>query len=174
MAAGIFMLALQAMLYPIFQEEIASYNLYDKGLKNLQQEKFEMAIIFFKKAIVKNRYNQQAWKHLGIAFNNNSQEKKAIYPIQKALEINPNDEISLKEIAILYLGRGLTSNAINAYERYLKIRPTDKNVRFQLSKTFFSEERYNEALKECNNCLNLDSLFENAIKLKSIILAKLE
>jgi cytochrome c-type biogenesis protein CcmH/NrfG len=86
--------------------------------------KYDRAIVAYKKSLELNPQNANVWTDLGVMYRRNRQPAEALEAFDKAIEINPRHEISRfnKGIVLLHDLKDQQS-AIRAWEDLLKINP---------------------------------------------------
>ncbi|MGE0174461.1 MAG: tetratricopeptide repeat protein [Oligoflexales bacterium] len=67
--------------------------------------------------------------------------KAAIEAYEKAVEINPDNTESMRDLGLAYANEGLTDKAIQQFDRYLKKNPKDAEILFKQA-DFLSWKRY--------------------------------
>ena len=88
------------------------------------------------------------------------------YPyLLKRTELQP-DAFSTKWVGIIELSRKKTDIAINYLEQSLKYNASDSQVLFNLAGAYSFKNRFSDALKAINKCLEINPRFPSALNLK--------
>jgi tetratricopeptide (TPR) repeat protein len=99
--------------------------LYSKGLKEVDKEKYEEAIDYFDKALKIDPDFAFAWDYLGLCHRKAGNYDKAIIAYENSLKVDPEGIMPLQNIAVAYAYKMEYTKAIEAYQRLAKI--DDKN-----------------------------------------------
>ena len=90
---------------------------------------------------------------LALAYKNNIEYEKAEQAYLKALELNPESEQALYNLASLYLFLNKPEKAIEYFKKCLEINPNDKEVLYFLSLGYFRIKDYETGMKYFENRL---------------------
>lgn len=102
----------------------SAYELYSKGLEESENKNYEMAKLFFEKAVKEDPEFVFAWDNLGLIYRKLNNFDMAIESYEKSLEIDPKGIMPLQNIAVAYEYKKKYKKAIAAYE---KLAELDKN-----------------------------------------------
>ncbi len=83
------------------EHTVNSDYLFEKGISLLKEEKSLLAAAHFLAVTLLDPQNVKAWNNLGIAYFKLKQEKEALQAFEKALEIDPQNEIAKKNLTFL-------------------------------------------------------------------------
>ncbi|NHJ20691.1 MAG: tetratricopeptide repeat protein [Candidatus Lokiarchaeota archaeon] len=114
--------------------------------------------------------NPIPWCTLGSAYFYKGKYERAIELVKNSMEIDPKYVDGWKTLGDIYSTINDLDNAIDAYRTLTLFRPTHIGAWYDLAEIYFKMELYNESMKACKKCLELDSKFEKA----SILLQKLK
>ncbi len=93
----------------------------------LNQEKFQEAIVLFKKS-----QHPLAYFYLGNCYLARGFQEEAISIYEQALKINPEDAASLNNLGVLLAYQGCYQEARDCFQKALAMRPELINVKFNL------------------------------------------
>ena len=114
--------------------------------------------------------NPIPWRTLGSAYFVKGKYERAIELVKNSMEIDPKYVDGWKTLGDIYSTMNDLNNAVDAYRTLTLFRPTHISAWYDLAEIYFKMELYDESVKACMKCLELDSKFENA----SILLQKLK
>lgn len=117
------------------------------GLLNIQNNKFEEAILYLKKAV---EINPCAYFYggLGRAYLENDNFEEAIDCYKKSLNLKPEDFDSWFNLGLTYKKSGEIANSIKAYQKALSIKPNHPSVHFNLGNLY---ESINDTVSSLEN-----------------------
>jgi tetratricopeptide (TPR) repeat protein len=101
--------------------------------------------------------------HIGAAYVQAGEVKKAIGYFEKALQKNPTNETALYELGFFSDMRGDYQKSIDYYNRYLDIDPFNYSTWFNLGITFNKAGDYKKAIDAYEYVLALDENFDQAL-----------
>ncbi len=119
---------------------------YEEGLAYSAQEKYDMAIVSYNKAVKKDPNFAFAWDNLGMSYRRRGNYKEAIKCYKKSLEIDPQGKMPLQNMAVAY---GLFQDykqSATTYEKYIKLYPNDPEGYFGAGRTHYLAENYEKGL----------------------------
>jgi len=162
---------------------------YNMGYINTAQEKYDDAIICFRKATQIDNTFARAYRMMGKVYIKLGQNEEAGQAMQKAAEIymdknmDKNAEQILQEVAdlnpdtinvynslgILYRRQGKYLEAVKQYRKALKVNPHDENIFYNLSRVYLATNDLPNAQKAVQEALKINPGFNEARELlKSI------
>jgi tetratricopeptide (TPR) repeat protein len=103
----------------LLMAEIYSY----LGTKLAEQEKLDLAVVHFKKAIDIDPEMLQVYCNLAWVFAIQKKFSEASACYEKVLEIDPNQVVVLNKLGEAYYYQGKTGQAFNCWERALRFKP---------------------------------------------------
>lgn len=101
--------------------------------------------------------------HIGAAYVQAGEVKKAVSFFEKALQINPENETALYELGFFSDMRGDFNKSIEYYNRYLDINPFNYSTWFNLGITYNKAGRYKKAIEAYEFALVLNDDFHQAL-----------
>ena len=121
-------------------------DLYDQGMESYRAQKFDQAIVHFKKATKKDRKFAWAWDMLGISYRKKEEFKKAIKAYDKSIALDPEGRMPLMNRPIANLMLENYDEAIRDYKRFIKIYPDDPEGFYGIGRVYAIQGNYEEAL----------------------------
>lgn len=129
------------------------------GSAYFNQEKFDLAIIEFKKALKKDPKFAFAWDDLGLSYRKLGKYKEAIECYNKSLNLDPKGRTPLMNMAVAYSLNKDNEKAIEIYKKYIEIHPEDPEGYYGIARIQRGEKQYNEALESALKAIQIyDSL----------------
>ncbi|MCG9129521.1 tetratricopeptide repeat protein [Candidatus Poribacteria bacterium] len=140
-----------------YQEIINSYNQqqdvatiiqanYGLGLSYAGLEKYEDAIVFYKKAILYNPNRAHIHAAYGAALFQLHRYDDALKVYTIAYGIEPQDIMILHQLGNIYSKLGNTSMAIEFQEKVISLQPSFAEAYYQLGLLYAKENRYNDSI----------------------------
>lgn len=139
-------------------KNLASYDFWLRGYEQLQKGTLESdlkAREYFEKALDNDKFCSRAYTGLSLSYFNewscqlwdlwDSSMTNALKYAQKAIELDPNDVISLTVIGRIFLYRGEYEKGEYFLEKSLKLNPNEANNLAQIAMSFVYLGRLNEA-----------------------------
>jgi tetratricopeptide (TPR) repeat protein len=151
--------------------------LYDKAFDLADKNNHEECIKYYNKIIEINSNEFKAWRGKGLAFSALEKEDEAIICFDKALEINPNDDLTQKfkqasfdikdnnleiEFSESQLNAsnlfqdGRYEEALVCFDELLVTKPKDSNLWWQKGDILISLDRYKEGLQCYDKSLQIN------------------
>lgn len=119
---------------------------FAQGNDYLHEGDFENAIIHFKKSTSLEPSKPDAWSALAHAHYLNGSNTEAEQYWIRALEISPQDVISLTGIANLYSKTNRKERAIETYKKSISIDPNNDSTNWNLAQFYLAERKYEQAI----------------------------
>lgn len=134
------------------KDDVAYYHLANAYRKT---EKYNLAIVNYKKAIQINPKDDSYYAYLGYSYLNVKSYDLAIHSLQKAAKINPhNAGYDYTYIADAYKEKGDINKAINFYNKAIKLAPKIPLISLKLADIYYREKNFVEAEKLYKNVLS--------------------
>lgn len=115
---------------------------YVAGIEALQEERYDIALDFFKKEVADNPQNGYAWSLIAIISNENDNLDYALESINNAIPIFKNDKEALyrayRERAYIYLNRDEQKKALADMAMLIKLEP-DSTDGYNLRGNYYYE-----------------------------------
>ena len=102
--------------------------LFDRGLRRLQNDAYELAIADFTQAIRIDPEHADAFLGRGIAYRRKGEYDSAITDLDQALRLRPDDADALSARGQAYLGKEVYDSAIADFDEAIAMRPYDENL----------------------------------------------
>lgn len=119
---------------------------YREGQTYSQQEKFEMAIVSYNKAVKADPKFTFAWDNLGMSYRRIGNYKEAIKCYQKSLDIEPKGKMPLQNMGVAYEYLKDYNRAAETYEKFIKQYPDDPEGFYGAARTFYIIENYEKGV----------------------------
>lgn len=132
---------------------------YQEGEKYYNQNKFDLAIVEYNKAVKIDPKFAFAWDNLGMCYRKLERYKEAINCYQKSLELDPKGTMPLMNMAVAYDYLNDSAMAIQTYTKFIVLHPEDPEGYYGISRIQNTTGDYANALE---NCAKAFELYENA------------
>lgn len=119
----------------------SAYLLNNRGLICWKMGKIDQAKTDFLASINLDTENGDPYFNLGLIYFDESSFSKALYYLEKAVDIDPTDSQFLTELAHLYLELGKESQALTLFKKAFENNPTDAQIDFHLGYYFLYKKR---------------------------------
>ncbi len=117
---------------------------YNKGSVESENNHFEKAIKYYKKAVKLDPNFAFAWDNMGLTYRKMKKYKKAIMAYNKSLEIDPKGKTPLQNIAVVYVYTKEYDKAIEAYNKLAKLDNKNPEVYYGIGTVYFLYKKDNE------------------------------
>jgi tetratricopeptide (TPR) repeat protein len=114
------------------------------------------------------------FNELGIAYRNKNKLDESIQAYRKALSLDPENPVVMKNLADAFFLKKEYSQAVEMGQKALKSNPRFHQVRSTLGLAYYRLERYPEALEEFEAVLKLNPQDEQARNFREAIRKKLQ
>jgi tetratricopeptide (TPR) repeat protein len=183
----------------VFQHILTLYDspevYYNLGYINTVLERYEEAIVYFRRATEIDQTFAQAYQRMGecymamgkheeaqkllslaaeIVKSKDKQDETRSEVLQEVMRVNPKTINIFNTLGIIYRRQGRYEEASDQYRRALKVNPNDENIYYNLARTLFEIDEYKQARQNLIKALELNPGFEEAAKLLSIVDNKLQ
>lgn len=115
---------------------------YISGIEALQEERYDIALEYFKKEVADNPQNGYAWSLIAIISNENDDLDYALEAVNKAIPLFKNDKEALyrayRERSHIYLNRDEQKNALSDLSMLIKLEP-DSTDGYNLRGNYYYE-----------------------------------
>jgi tetratricopeptide (TPR) repeat protein len=137
------------------------------GVIAINQNKSDMAIIQFQKAVTYAPQDDMACLGLGLAFQGIGEIPEANKWMERCLDLNPLNAAGL--FSMLKIAHQVKDfkYAIPALEKYLKLKPTDLSVQYSYAGALFAMQDYIKSLDVVKGILDQDPSHAQAMELKT-------
>ena len=128
-----------------------------EGISSNEENLEELAVQNLKKAIEIDSKLSEAYNYLGYMYaENNKNLDEAIFLIETALKLSPNNPAYLDSLGWTYFKKGMTKEAIEKLEKAVSIKPDDPVIRGHLGDAYFNDGAFDKARYEWEESLKLD------------------
>ena len=93
---------------------------YKQGLNYAKYGLYDEAIDMYKKSLVREPNNSDAYKNMGIAYLQKEKYDEAIEALQKVIELKPKDYDACYTLGTAYFDKGIYDKAIENFKRPFK------------------------------------------------------
>ena len=132
---------------------------YAEGEKYYNQQKYDLALVEYNKAVKADSKFAFAWDNMGVCYRKLERYKEAINCYQKSLELDPKGTMPLMNMAVAYNLMGDDKMAIQTYTKFIVLHPEDPEGFYGISRIQNATGDYANALE---NCLKAFQLYDNA------------
>ena len=145
---------------------------FNAGISYSQEDKHELAIESYKKAIEINPNYSQIYYNLAITYFKINQYDLAIINFKKATELDPNFHLAFNNLGIIYAQKKQYDLAIEYFNKALTVNNSDIGTYLNLANTYFNKNEYDSAAEYYRKVLDLNPNDANAYVKSGIILSK--
>jgi len=149
-------------------DTVLNYHYYNKfawiklGEIYLHNNDLDKAIEACNVALSIDDQNPIPWCTLGSAYFYKGKYERAIELVKNSMEIDPKYVDGWKTLGDIFSTINDLDNAVDAYRTLTIFRPTHINAWYNLAEIYFKMGLYEESMKACKKCLELDLKFERA------------
>jgi tetratricopeptide (TPR) repeat protein len=136
--------------------------LYYRGLKELIQEKWELALSYFQKVIAKNPKHAEAYFFIGVCYDNLGHPTKAIETCKQAIRIKPEYAEAYNCLGVAYGKLGLYQDAVEAFKQAIRIKPDYADAHYNLGNAYGELGRYQEAMDASKQAIRIKPDYADA------------
>lgn len=133
-------------------------DLIQRGVDAMAEEKFDVALDQFQKALPLDPRNMQGYLHIGNAYMNLQETDKAIETFRRALLLDENNVQALYSIACAYFINDDPANAIRYFNKVEERGGATVDMYLIESALFIDAEDYNMSVRCINRALQLQPL----------------
>jgi len=126
------------------------------GAEYADQGKFREAVAAYRKVLVINPNDAQAWYNLGVAYRSRGEFDDAVQACRKALSINPEDAKAWSNLGVAYTGQGKLEEAVQAHRKALAINPDLAEAWNNLGVALESQGKLEEAVQAHRKALAIN------------------
>jgi tetratricopeptide (TPR) repeat protein len=117
------------------------------GTLNLQQRNFDVACMYFRKALELNPDYAMVHGNLGIALHESGKIDEAIKCYRKAINLKPNYSSTYFNLANALKEQSTLEEAVIYYKKAIELNPDDATIYGNLGNTFKEQGRLEEAVE---------------------------
>ncbi|QEE48731.1 tetratricopeptide repeat protein [Flavobacterium alkalisoli] len=119
---------------------------YEEGLSYSDEEKYDMAIVSYNKAVKIDPKFAFAWDNLGICYRRMDNYKEAIKCYKKSLELDPTGRVPLMNIGTAYEKLKDYKSAGESFVKLIEIYPEDPEGYFGAGRIFYISQDYEKGV----------------------------
>lgn len=133
---------------------------YHLGRVRYQQNRFDLAIVAFQEVLRRDPRNIKAEDNLGLGLEAKNEVDRAIGAYREAIKLDENspvhDEQPYLNLGILLAKSGRSQEAVPLLVRAAEITPNSGKIHYQLAKTYFDLNRFEDARHEAEKAVSLE------------------
>lgn len=124
-----------------------AFDFHQKGSQYFNEQKYELAVVEFKKAVKIDPTFAFAWDDLGLSYRRLNNYREAIKCYQKSIELDPVGKTPLMNMAVAYHLLKDNKNAITTYKKFIELHPEDAEGYYGIARIYNFEKEYENALE---------------------------
>src|SRR3990172_11078884 len=117
---------------------------YKQGLNYAKYGLYDEAIEMYKKSLLREPNNSDAYKNMGIAYLQKEKYDEAIEALRKVIELKPKDYDACYSLGTAYFDKGVYDKAIENFKKTLHISPEHKATFFLLGIAYAKVGKYDD------------------------------
>ncbi|MBQ9627580.1 MAG: tetratricopeptide repeat protein [Treponema sp.] len=137
--------------------------LNNQAIELASRGNFTEAIACYKRAITIERENSLLWFNLGVTYQKQGDLRAAKRAFSNALEMNPADEESAEQLAIVCLERKEFMEAAEHCRFGLEQNPVNAHLWNTLGVIFFNQEEYPTAAESFERAVSINPYYYDAL-----------
>ena len=141
----------------------SSEKLNNQAIILAQQGEFKEAIACFKRAISIERQNYLLWFNLGVTYRDAGKLEDARSAMEKAAEINPDDEGVLESLAALCFSMGDNDEAMYWCTLCLEENIYNSHIWNTIGVLYFNQRDYGSACEAFEHAITIDPYYYDAL-----------
>lgn len=173
----------------ILEIEESPETYYSVGCIKTAQEKYEEALIAFRKAVTLDNLHAKTYRMMGIVYVKKGEpgqaekffekagaiylergmNKEAEEVLRETLRVNPLTAAAYNNLGIIYRRRKNYKEAIRQYEIALKVDPEDEHIYYNLGKAFLENEQVIKAKQMFDRALAINPALKEAKKMSNYL-----
>ncbi len=130
-------------------------DLNDAGLQALGNQKLQLAVELFQKAVKMDPKHKTAWNNLARAYLALGDTDKAIDAIQTQITINPYDQYAYNNLGLAYERQAKYDEAAKQFQKQIEINPLDPFAHGNLGRLYLNQKKFAEAVPELERAVDL-------------------
>ncbi len=137
--------------------------LNNQAIELTSRGNFAEAIACYKRAITIERENHLLWFNLAITYQKQGDTRGAKRALLTALEMKPDDEETIEQIAIVCLDRKEFLEAVELCQEGLDLNPVNARLWNTLGVIFFNQEEYENAAEAFERAVSINPYYYDAL-----------
>jgi arylsulfatase A-like enzyme/Flp pilus assembly protein TadD len=139
------------------KDKIRVFNLISKARDISKDEKrFDEVVGMLREVVGDDPKVIDAWFMLGNVHARANQQEKAIEYFKRVLQLKPDDEMAVVNMANAYRQIGKDEEALVGYNRFLELDPKSSQTRYEVAQILIDHGRLDEAATRLTEALQLD------------------
>ena len=139
------------------KDKIRVFNLISKARDISKDEKrFDEVVGMLREVVGDDPKVIDAWFMLGNVHARANQQEKAIEYFKRVLQLKPDDEMAVVNMANAYRQIGKDEEALVGYNRFLELDPKSSQIRYEVAQILIDHGRLDEAATRLTEALQLD------------------
>jgi tetratricopeptide (TPR) repeat protein len=130
--------------------------LFSKGTDAYASEDFATGVEYFEQIVSEQPDNRKAYYNLGVGYTKLQRFSEALKSFSKAIEIIPNDAISIQYRGRVYYMMGNYEKALEDYTRVLDLKDTDPVSWYNRGTAYGAMKLYRKAKEDFDKAITLD------------------
>ncbi len=130
---------------------------------------YDMALLFYKKALEINPNLKEAWNNLADLYNRLGMFEEALRCTGKALEIDASYTSALVNRGIALARLGKLEEALGCFDKAISINPREKKAWYNKAVALCTLGRFDEARRCLSKALEIDPSYEQAKSLLTLL-----
>ncbi|MCA2656464.1 tetratricopeptide repeat protein [Microcystis sp. M061S2] len=141
----------------------------NRGVLYYNQQKYELALSDYTKAIEINPNYANAYYNRGNLYSNQQKYELALSDYSKAIEINPNDAYAYVSRGNLYSDLRKYDLALSDYSKAIEINPNDANAYYNRGILYYNQQKYELALSDYSKAIELNRSYAIAYNNRGLL-----
>lgn len=164
---GLFLIMLLTAISGMAQTPKTAEDYVNQGNEYYDQDKLDLAIASYTKAIKIDLQNADAYYGRGLAYYDQNKIDLAIADFTKAIEINPQDADSFSARGLTYYDQEKFDLAIADFTKAIEIEPEDADAYFGRGLVFYNQDKIELAIADFTKAIQFEPNDSSAYLLRS-------
>lgn len=134
---------------------------YEEGLQYTNEQKYDLALVSYSKAVKEDPKFIIAWNYLGLNYRRLNNFGEAIRCYKKSLELDPDGLMPLQNMAIAYQYLNDFKNAAATYEKFIALHKDDPEGYFGAANAFYAAGEFEKGVDHIFKAYKLYTLAES-------------
>lgn len=136
--------------------------LFNRGTTAYRNDDFESGVGFFEQIVANTPDNRKAYYNLGLGYFELGRYYDALQAFNSAIEISPNDSISIQYRGRVYYMLGDFPKCLKDYDRVVQMKPDDPIAWYNRGTAHGQLKNYLGAIKDFDKAIELDPDYAEA------------
>ncbi|TRT53867.1 MAG: tetratricopeptide repeat protein, partial [Microcystis aeruginosa Ma_QC_C_20070703_M131] len=142
---------------------------YNRGILYYNQQKYELALADYNKAIDINPNFAEAYNNRGNLYSNQQKYELALADYNKAIDINPNYANAYYNRGLLYYNQQKYELALSDYSKAIDINPNYANAYYNRGVLYKDLQKYDLALSDYNKAIDINPNLAEAYNNRGVL-----